>query len=86
MRLLVKNFCFNFVLNVVPGSSTITNNTTAGDMLLEQNESQWSEQETLALIAAYECHQEDLRNARKRKYVWQIISEELASNGVLVSK
>lgn len=43
------------------------------------DEGLWSEKETLLLISCYGEHVEDFAKAKKRKYVWDIISEKMSA-------
>ncbi|XP_031329993.1 uncharacterized protein LOC116160977 [Photinus pyralis] len=48
----------------------------------EDDRATWTNGEVLALIAAYETHKENFNSAKKRKHVWEVISNELISLGV----
>lgn len=46
----------------------------------------WSVADTFALIAAYNKYRNQFVFAKKRKDVWEVITEFLNSNGISVSK
>lgn len=44
----------------------------------------WQKNDALSLISRYEQHVEDFTSAKKKRQVWQHISNELLSDGVIV--
>ncbi|CAG9763541.1 unnamed protein product [Ceutorhynchus assimilis] len=62
-----------------PFSETQPSTSFAEDNL-EVNQA-WSQNETLALISAYESHKENFNVAKKRKFGWLDIANEVNSNG-----
>ncbi|KAI4468032.1 multifunctional protein ade2 [Holotrichia oblita] len=49
---------------------------------IENKSDFWSENETKLLINTYADHIEDMQHAQRKKHVWSIIAEQLASLGV----
>ncbi|XP_060528965.1 uncharacterized protein LOC132703619 [Cylas formicarius] len=55
------------------------------DAKSRHSDDNWSKNETLLLISLYSEHEEELKHAKKKKLVWQHISEEMMSHSYLRS-
>ncbi|CAH1102990.1 unnamed protein product [Psylliodes chrysocephalus] len=63
------------------GENGLQSKITVNDCSLtpgtSENDSIWSENETRRLITLYAEHQDDIKHAEKKKFVWDIISERM---------